>query len=282
MDPRAMSRVSADIGPQDQGADVETLQLFLHRFGYLPAPEPRMAIPLGRASEFPAQGEFDDQTRQALTRYQAFRGLAETGLLDAETRTTMAKPRCGFPDLFIGVPEAYAFNGGKWSKTDLRFHVLNASKDLTLEQVRTAVRAALDLWQAVSMLRFSETASASGADLTIRFGTGDHGCGHPFTEGADGKDNVLAHAFPPPPAGGTYAGQTHIDDADTWSVSATPKFGAKDLVTVVAHEVGHALGLSHSNVKTALMFPDYAGPHRHLDQDDIDAITALYGPKASA
>src|SRR6185369_11171775 len=49
-----------------------------------------------------------------------------------------------------------------------------------------------------------------------------------------------------------------------------------DLVTVAAHEIGHSLGLGHSQVSTALMAPFYNGSHRFLDQDDINGIRTIY------
>ncbi len=50
-----------------------------------------------------------------------------------------------------------------------------------------------------------------------------------------------------------------------------------DLVTVAAHEIGHSLGLGHSNVACALMNAFYTGSHRYLAQDDIDGIQSIYG-----
>ena len=46
-------------------------------------------------------------------------------------------------------------------------------------------------------------------------------------------------------------------------------------------ELGHSLGLSHSDVKTALMAPFYRGYEANirLDKDDIEGIRALYGEK---
>lgn len=51
---------------------------------------------------------------------------------------------------------------------------------------------------------------------------------------------------------------------------------------VLAHELGHSLGLSHSNDPGALMYPTYSytDPNEFLlPQDDIDGIQAIYGKK---
>ena len=46
------------------------------------------------------------------------------------------------------------------------------------------------------------------------------------------------------------------------------------------HEIGHSLGLEHTNVRGAIMFPSYEGyrPNLDLAEDDIAGIQTLYGP----
>ncbi|MEX1023977.1 MAG: matrixin family metalloprotease [Planctomycetota bacterium] len=53
-----------------------------------------------------------------------------------------------------------------------------------------------------------------------------------------------------------------------------------DIQTVAAHEFGHALGLGHSAVSNATMYPAYFGTAgRSLHADDIAGVQAIYGAK---
>ncbi len=96
--------------------------------------------------------------------------------------------------------------------------------------------------------------------------------------------NVLAHAYQPGTqamfgAGGTIAGDTHFNTAFTWVDEANDSASDNDydLGTVALHEIGHALGLDHSNVVGSVMEPVYAGGRRTLSADDIAGIQYIYG-----
>lgn len=59
-------------------------------------------------------------------------------------------------------------------------------------------------------------------------------------------------------------------------------FPGTNFFNVAAHEFGHSLGLAHSSVDTALMYPWYKeiednGYDFELPDDDRNAIQTLYG-----
>lgn len=62
-------------------------------------------------------------------------------------------------------------------------------------------------------------------------------------------------------------------------VSATNSFKSKSRdqkVAIIAHEIGHAFGLGHSPISSALMYYSLVKYREALGQDDIDGITYLY------
>ena len=60
------------------------------------------------------------------------------------------------------------------------------------------------------------------------------------------------------------------------SGSPFPTLSRRDKVATLAHEIGHALGIGHSEKDFALMFYASGAVYNYLSQDDADAITYLY------
>jgi hypothetical protein len=84
---------------------------------------------------------------------------------------------------------------------------------------------------------------------------------------------VLAETFVPPPInGGTDAGDILFNSTVDWAVNST-----YDIMTVAAHEFGHALGLGESTVSEAVMYGTYNGIKQALYSDDISGIDSIYG-----
>ena len=50
-----------------------------------------------------------------------------------------------------------------------------------------------------------------------------------------------------------------------------------DLFQVALHEIGHNLGLEHSNVRNSIMYPYLLDGNDALEFDDIAGIQAMYG-----
>lgn len=69
----------------------------------------------------------------------------------------------------------------------------------------------------------------------------------------------------------------HFDDDELWSDDpANENEDSTDLFAVAVHEIGHALGLSHSTVKASVMYPYYQVPVEKLHPDDILGMQELY------
>ncbi|XP_033287422.1 matrix metalloproteinase-28 isoform X4 [Orcinus orca] len=84
------------------------------------------------------------------------------------------------------------------------------------------------------------------------------------------QGGALAHAFLP------RRGEAHFDRDERWSLS---RRRGRNLFVVLAHEIGHTLGLTHSAAPRALMAPYYKrlGRDALLSWDDVLAVQSLYG-----
>ncbi|XP_078599369.1 macrophage metalloelastase-like [Branchiostoma floridae x Branchiostoma japonicum] len=209
--------------------------------------------------------------RRAITNFQKFAGIQETGELDEKTMEMMRMPRCGFADTG-GKLASYTTLGSRWRKNDITYRILNYTPDLPRADVERELKRALETWSEYTPLRFRRLTNNTRSDIEISFAAFGHGDGNSF----DGAGGTLAHAYGP---GNGIGGDSHFDESETWTInrgSSRPR--GIDLHQVAAHEFGHALGLGHSQVNTALMAPFYRyQADFRLHGDDIRGIQRLYG-----
>uniref|UniRef100_A0A8C7E1S9 Peptidase metallopeptidase domain-containing protein n=1 Tax=Naja naja TaxID=35670 RepID=A0A8C7E1S9_NAJNA len=233
---------SAD-GPSAE--DAKLLQVYLDKF-------------------FPTYFKDGRSLQERLREMQKYFHLAVTGKMDKDTLNVMKQPRCGVSD----VSEEYKAIR-IWNKQVLTYRINNYTPDLSRRTVDTTIARAFRVWSDVTPLRFQKVFSR--ADIEIFFAYGAHGDDSAF----DGRGKVLAHAYFPGPGIG---GDTHFDEAEKWSAYNREV----NLFLVAAHEFGHALGLSHSNVFGSLMFPSYTYSNPQffrLPDNDRQRIQRLYGTR---
>lgn len=145
---------------------------------------------------------------------------------------------------------------------------------LPRETVKAEVGRALAEWSRQVAVTFSETSLRTGTrNLDILFATGDHGDPYPFLSGS----NVLGHTFyPAPPNPEPIAGDVHLNDAFSWSVG-----GTWDVFTVVLHELGHSLGIGHTDDPNSVMYPYYRRA-TGLTATDVASIRQIYADASGA
>lgn len=222
-----------------------------------------------------AKGSLVSQSsiKNAIQDFQRFAGLNQTGEMDNETVVMMNMPRCGVKDKVGHGLEArrkrYTLQGSRWRVKELTYRLAKyPSARISKSDVDAEIKKAFQVWSDHTNLKF--VAKSSGrVHIDVKFEKREHGDGDPF----DGQGGTLAHAYFP-----IYGGDAHFDDEERWTINS---YRGTNLFQVAAHEFGHSLGLSHSDVQAALMAPFYRGyePNFKMHKDDIRGIQSLYGEK---
>ncbi|XP_047321493.1 metalloendoproteinase 3-MMP-like [Impatiens glandulifera] len=250
----------------DEVMGLHRIKQYLVKYGYL--------SPSHVHTDTNNEGNFDDALEEAVKKYQVFFHLNVSGVLDSKTLSLMDTSRCGNSDHTHVEKYQHHFHGTnitnsfylpsnkKWNKISLSYAIQSGTRSDVIAQIWIA----LATWDMVSPLTFVDRSNDfSNADLKFSFFQREHGDGHPF----DGPGKVLAHAFYPP------NGEIHFDADENLVVGEVPD--GIDISSLALHELGHAIGLVHSNIESSIMWP-YMSPGivKGLHIDDVHAIRALY------
>ncbi|KAF8539582.1 Matrixin-domain-containing protein [Trichophaea hybrida] len=143
-----------------------------------------------------------------------------------------------------------------------------------------SIKRAFDTWANAGVgLTFTEVTADGNPDIFIKWRQAndpDHSM----------VGNVLAHADFPPGFSIILNGiplPLHFDDQEhPWVDGAVA--GSFDIETVGLHEIGHVLGLYHSDVVSSIMFASVSSKltKRTLTPDDLKAVRNLYPPESGS
>ncbi|GMI89248.1 hypothetical protein like AT4G16640 [Hibiscus trionum] len=235
---------------------INQVKQYLKRYGYYP-----------HGVKLTLDDRFDDFLESALKAYQQFLYLDVTGKIDSATIKTMMTPRCGMPDNQgeSHLISNYNTTNSKWRKYNLSYSISNAPSGFKVNGVETVFARAMKSWADVSPFKFTKN---SNSDIKVAFYSNNHG-DYPFYDPVTGNE-AYAHAFYP------QDGRVHFNTLYTWSTSPTSR--QADMESIAVHELGHTLGLNHSGLLSAIMYPyiDLGTIKRTLTQDDKDGLKAMY------
>lgn len=205
----------------------------------------------------------------AIRELQQRRGLEITGVLDRSTVRAIMAPRCGCPDFvdptnpehagYLRLQAAIA--AGRWNKAVVTWRIVKYLKGFQSTQ-DDIIAAACQSWMDVSGIILKQAPANANPDIVIS-------SGRTRRDDFDGPGGTLAWAYLP--QGNDAQLQLKFDESESWNSDIL-------MENVACHELGHILGLDHSNQQSALMAP-YYNPQVATPQprDDIPRIQKLYG-----
>lgn len=230
----------------------------------------------------------DDQIPKAIRKIQRAIRHPETGVYDSHLNALMSRPRCGTEQNYTeaaandesDLHKRYVLWGPKWDHSPVTYRFINYTADLDVASQQNIIRfkplsypqdpqytnpnpsQAFAKWSSTISLKIAPAPSnAAKADINILF----RALGPSQT--AYGYTTMVADGVALSPG----LININFNDDYPWSDDRLFNFTA-------VHEIGHALGLSHSTVEDAVMFAYYyEGLIRPLHPDDKAAIHSVYG-----
>ena len=175
----------------------------------------------------------------------------------------------------VTIPQGYALSGHKWAIRQVPYYVNPTNHDVSTTAALAAIQAAANAWS-----------SEPNTDVTLYYMGPTSGT----SVVANGKNEVFFRTDTSGALAQTFRwwdASGNLVDADTVFYDGSWLFfggntgcsGGYYIQNVATHELGHALGLDHSSVSTATMYPG-ENPcstwKESLDPDDMSGLEHLY------
>ncbi|KAI6188213.1 Matrix metalloproteinase-2-like protein [Aphelenchoides besseyi] len=202
---------------------------------------------------------------KAIAEIQRIGNIYSSGVFDNKTLELMRKERCGFSDVEIVQSTKRVRNSRmfRWNRRNLTYVIKNTLSTMPFGYIRRIMYDSFMTWSSITEFSFVET-NSSDADIRISFND------------FNGLENVIATT-------------NHLDDqqieivfnnAKQWALQSDSNTKQINLKSAALHQIGHALGLTHTDHMDSVIYPYYQyadSKENHLYDRDVLMIRHLYG-----
>lgn len=213
-------------------------------------------------------------TEAALKAYQEFAGFEPDGIAGPITKGQMVNTRNDMHKDVVKDGDVANFAAG----AEIKYFITNSPGYLPDAAVAAEIAAACQAWADTGAVGFAAAADEASAELLISWEDKTDDAGERVFDGPGG---CIAHAG----KGDDGKAFLQFDAAERWGLATggTAAAARKDkkyphvfrVLPVAIHELGHALGLTHSKNPLSAMAPYYVANRVRLHEEDTARIKAL-------